>query len=238
MATEDEKTVIGTPLARANAPEDRTVMLPRPDLGRTRSGLRLDPAGRLGRRATHTQDPATVVLSALPAPPVFAVPSRDANPLLLAATPLLLLLGHLRGGRIDSRDGTLADRLSVEFSGMEHHARASGCDDQGVEDCLYVVAATIDDVMQNLPGAGRDAWRQGGMVARRFGHAAKPDDAFRRIELALVHPATKVWRLEVMLACLSLGLGGASRDPNDIRELARWRDVLARIQNEGLNLNP
>lgn len=228
MATEDDKTVIGTPLARAHASDDRTVMLPRPDIGRTRSGLRPDPAGRLGRRASYTQEPATVVLSALSAPPVVAVPSRDANGLLAAATPLFLLLGHLRSGRIDTRDATLADRLSVEFSAMEHHARASGLDEQGVEDCLYVVAATIDDVMRNLPGAGREAWTRTGIVARRFGYMASPDAAFRRIEQALVNPAAKVWRLEVMLACLSLGLGGASRDPDDIRELARWREVLAR----------
>lgn len=235
MATDEEKTVIGLPLARGQAWDDRTVQAGRADTGRPRSGPRPDPAGRLGRRAAQTQEPATVVLSALAAPlalPAPAARSRDANPLLAAATPMLLLLGHLRSGRLDPRDAGLQGRLAAELSDMEHAARDAGADPDDLEDCVYVLAATADDVMRNLPGSHAAGRTDAGLVARRFGvdgaAGSAAGGAFHRIELALVHPASKARRLEVMLACLSLGLGGAAQNPADARELGRWRAVVAR----------
>ena len=232
MASEEEKTVLGAPLAIAQADGERTVLMGRAEAGRPRSGQRLDPGGRLGRRAAPTQEPKTVVLSALSVPaPSRRAPrawSPDANPLLVAATPLLLLLGHLRSGGLDPRDGALPARLAAEFSILEQSAWDTGLDPAEVEDCLFVMAATVDDVMQNLPGPNRAGWKHAGLVARRFGGDAAEGGAFRRIELALVHPAAKARRLEVMLACLSLGLGGAGQDPEDARQLARWRDVVSR----------
>lgn len=232
MASDDDKTVLGTPLAVAQTDGERTVIPGHADTARPRAGQRLDPGGRLGRRAAPTQEPKTVVLSALVPPPhTRPAPvawSPDVNPLLVAATPLLLLLGHLRSGRIDPRDGGLPGRLAAEFTVMEQTARASGLDPAEIEDCVHVLAATVDDVMQNLPGTSREGWKLAGLVARRFGADAARDGAFRRIERALVHPAAKVRRLEVMLACLSLGLGGGGQGPDKAEDPARWRAVLCR----------
>lgn len=159
----------------------------------------------------------------------------STNPLIASAANLLILLGRLRTGLVEMQAGPLIDHVTREIDLFERNALAAGVSQQDASDAKYVLSATADDIVQNLPGADRGTWLEYSMVARFFGERSSGVGFFQKVDEAMRAPGQRFYLLELMLTCLSLGFEGQYRTlPNGSVELSRIRtaiyETLRRIQ--------
>ncbi|ARE41192.1 Flagellar motor rotation protein MotB [Rhodovulum sp. P5] len=157
-------------------------------------------------------------------------PAGPSNPLLAAAVSLLSLLGRLRTGRVELRSTRLEGHLALEIDRFEQVAAGAGLSADEVNEAKYILAACVDDILQNLPVPDPSRWRNGGMGMRYFGDPDAPLGAFRCLDAALRDPARRTRFIELMLACLSLGLEGPYRNlPGGQVQLAHIRHELREL---------
>ena len=159
----------------------------------------------------------------------------SSNPLVRAASGLMILLGRLRTGLVEMQPGPLIDHVTREIDAFERNALAAGISQQDVIDAKYALSATADDIVQNLPGADRGMWMEYSMVARFFGERSSGVVFFQKMDEAMRAPGQRFYLLELMLTCLSLGFEGQYRTmPNGGVELSRIRtaiyETLRRVQ--------
>src|SRR5271165_4528068 len=79
------------------------------------------------------------------------VVTAAASPLMRAAASLLLLLGRLRASLSRAGAGQLMDQVAQAIQQFEADARAGGAPPDQIETAKYALAATSDDIVQNLP---------------------------------------------------------------------------------------
>jgi type VI secretion system protein ImpK len=139
--------------------------------------------------------------------------TANRNPILQLAAPLLLLLSRLR----------LAPPAHASFAGlMEEVARAidsferevlrgGGVTPQQAQVAKYILCATADDIVQNLPVEDRHLWTQYSMLARFFGERTGGVRFFEELDRAKVDPLGNYALLELFHACLALGFQGVHR---------------------------
>jgi type VI secretion system protein ImpK len=75
----------------------------------------------------------------------------------------------------------------------------------------YILCATADDIVQNIPSEERHTWTQYSMLARFFGERVGGVRFFDELERAKADPSTNYGLLELMYACLSMGFAGVHR---------------------------
>lgn len=149
------------------------------------------------------------------------------NPLVAAAANLLILLGRLRTGMVDMQSAPLLEHVAHEIETFESNALEAGVPAEDVTDAKYALAATADDIVQNLPGADRGMWLEYSMGARFFGERNAGVGFFQRMDRAMKAPGQKFHLLDLFLVCLSLGFEGQYRAmPNGPNELARIRKAI------------
>ncbi|MFK7836786.1 MAG: type IVB secretion system protein IcmH/DotU [Sulfitobacter sp.] len=159
----------------------------------------------------------------------------SSNPLIRAASGLLILLGRLRTGLVEMQPAPLIDHVTREIDTFERNALTAGVPAMDATDAKYALCATADDIVQNLPGADRGTWMEYSMVARFFGERSSGVGFFQKMDEAMRAPGQRFHLLELMLTCLSLGFEGQYRAmPNGGVELGRIRaaiyETLRRVQ--------
>lgn len=165
-------------------------------------------------------------ISATPAPPRPApppgpvggpLPGRDqlltpnANPLLRAAGPLLLLLGRLRSQLSSAPLTQLLGQVTETIEAFEHEVRAAGASADQTRTAKYVLCAAADDIVQNIPGEDRHVWTQYSMLSKFFGERVGGVRFFEELDRAKADPSVNYDLLELMHACLALGFQGIHR---------------------------
>ncbi|WP_267359724.1 MULTISPECIES: type VI secretion system protein TssL, long form [unclassified Methylobacterium] len=180
------------------------------------------PTGR-ERPASETDDWATSDLSArqpaaAPAERARAlVMKRDvvvapnANPLLRAAAPLLLLLGRLRVQLSTASFSNLMEQVAASIEDLEKDTRGAGVDAEQVRAAKYIVCATADDIVQNIPTDERHVWTQYSMLSRFFGERVGGVRFFEQLDRAKLDPIGNYHLLELIHACLGIGFQGVHR---------------------------
>ncbi len=184
-------------------------------------------------------NPATEASAAPPAqsliadaPDISQIRVANKNPIVRAATPLLLLLGRLRLTMSNAQFAALMGDVATAIGRFEKELRASGVTDDQIQTAKYALCATADDIVQNLPGSGRHQWTQYSMLTQFFGQTTGGVEFFERLARAKQDPAVNYGVLEVMHACLSLGFHGKyraiqgggtllERERRDLHELLR-----------------
>ena len=135
----------------------------------------------------------------------------NADPLLRAAAPLLLVLGRLRASLLKARLASLQEEVAQAIRKFESDIRATGLSDDQVTMAKYVVCSTADDIVQNLPVEDRVAWPQYGMLATFVGESLGGVRFFDIVERAKQDPTVYFSQLELQHACLALGFQGRYR---------------------------
>jgi type VI secretion system protein ImpK len=133
------------------------------------------------------------------------------NPLMRAAASLLLALGRLRASLSRAGAGPLMDQVAQAIEAFERDARAGGAPADQVQVAKYALAATADDIVQNLPSDDRHVWTRYSMLVRFFGERTGGVKFFQELDRAKQNPAVNLGLLELMHACLSLGFEGVYR---------------------------
>lgn len=181
--------------------------------------------------------PAAPVLASVPlhpAPPVPIHPAPPAapaafdrvgaarNPLLAAASPLLLRIAELQSRTDLPPPELLEGELLVALKRFAETAAAAGCAAPALRAGRFALSATIDDAL-------------GGALRRRLSPLADPggggpDRFFDRLGALLTDPRHHRHALELFHACLSLGFMGRYRDRSGGgADLDRLRGDLFRV---------
>jgi type VI secretion system protein ImpK len=134
-----------------------------------------------------------------------------ANPLMRAAASLLLLLGRLRASLSRAGSGQLMDQVAQSIVQFETDARAAGVPPEQVNTAKYALAATADDIVQNLPTDDRHLWTKYSMLVRFFSERTGGVKFVQELDRAKQNPSVNLGLLEIMHACLSLGFEGVYR---------------------------
>ncbi len=147
------------------------------------------------------------------------------NPIVAAAAPLLMLLGHLRLVAVERQADKLAEHVAGLIEDFDRKIARTDTSEEDARIASYVLCETADDIIANLPGSSRDAWAQHAMLQRFF--QVKPTGAgfFQALNTVLATPEPHRNLIELMHACLSLGFEGQYRgQPREGLERVR-RDV-------------
>lgn len=134
-----------------------------------------------------------------------------ANLLISAATPLLILLGHLRTVTVEPDASVLAQHVCECIDEFEWKAAEAGVTEDDAHIAKYALCETADDIVANLPGIGPDIWAQHSMLSRFYGVDAPGNGFFEALNSVLADPAERGDLLELMHACMSLGFEGPYR---------------------------
>jgi type VI secretion system protein ImpK len=152
-------------------------------------------------------------LTPAPASPHVAVDLQLVadDPLMRAAASLLLTLGRLRTSLSRAGAAPLMDQVAQSIEGFERDALAGGAAPDQVQIAKYALAATADDIVQNLPADDRHVWTRYSMLVRFFNDREGGTKFFDYLNRAKQNAAVNVGLLELMHACLSLGFEGVHR---------------------------
>lgn len=155
-------------------------------------------------------------------------PRDDRNPLVAHAAPVLAMAAAIQSGR-------------WQVPVQEFHARATAAIrsfetaieplyPEGVRQrAKYAVCATIDDVMQNLPGTagGGAQWAQRNMVVTFFRENIGGDRFWEFVQEMLRDPARNRDLIELFHACLAAGFEGRTRTMPD--GFSKKREVMSNL---------
>jgi type VI secretion system protein ImpK len=157
------------------------------------------------------------------------------NPIMRSAGPLLLLLGRLRVALMRASFASLMEQVAEAIKFFEKDIRSAGIPEDQANIAKYLLCATADDIVQNIPTEDRHVWAQYSMLSRFFGERIGGVRFFEELEQKLKDPLVNYPLLELQHACLALGFQGLHRTtPNGQMQLQTIQrnlyEVLRRIR--------
>ncbi|MEL7166364.1 MAG: type IVB secretion system protein IcmH/DotU [Pseudomonadota bacterium] len=148
----------------------------------------------------------------------------SSNPIIAAASDLLVLLGRLRTGMVEMQAIPLRDHVVREIAGFVQKCQEAGVPQDDIDVSRYALAATADDIVQTIPGNDPQYWQQFSMAAELLGDRTAGIGFFAHLEQVIGLPNQRANALELMLVCLALGFEGKYRtEPNGPVMLSRLR---------------
>ncbi|MBE1283406.1 MAG: OmpA family protein [Rhodobacteraceae bacterium] len=150
-----------------------------------------------------------------------------SNPLIVQATGILTLLGRLRMGNVERHAAPLRDHLVQVLTAYPAEAMAAGASAPDAELAQYLLAASCDDILRNVPDADPAVRRSPMMTEQFFGDDRPGVGFFTRLHRATQDPKSHAHVIELGLACLALGFEGQYRSaPDGSIALANMRKEL------------
>jgi type VI secretion system protein ImpK len=118
---------------------------------------------------------------------------------------------------------------------FEKEIRSAGIPEQQANTAKYILCATADDIVQNIPTEDRHVWTQYSMLSRFFGERIGGVRFFEELEKALKDPLVNYPLLELQHTCLALGFQGVHRSapngPASLQQIQRnLYETLRRIR--------
>lgn len=200
----------GTPGGAPAASPDVTIMRPRP-----------------GRRSTTSpgQPPSS---PRSPAPPLPDPRSRGAqpavldanfasfltggiNPLVQAATPLLIIAGRLRDQIRNAQADNLYRQTVQEMRSFEERARRAAVPDEDVLAARYTLCTVIDEAVLNTPWGAESGWAARSLLVTFHRESFGGEKVFQIVDRVLNEPRRYMALLELLYICLCLGFEGRYR---------------------------
>src|SRR6267154_2669262 len=159
----------------------------------------------------------------------------NENPIMRAAGPLLLLLGRLRVALLRAPFASLMEQVADAVVFFEKEIRSAGIPEAQANTAKYILCATADDIVQNIPTEDRHVWTQYSMLSRFFGERIGGVRFFEELEKALKDPLVNYPLLELQHTCLALGFQGVHRSaqngPSSLQQIQRnLYETLRRIR--------
>jgi type VI secretion system protein ImpK len=133
------------------------------------------------------------------------------NPIMRAACPLLLLLGRLRVAMVRASFASLMEQVAAAIAFFDQTIRSAGVSGEQANTAKYLICATADDIVQNIPTDDRHVWTQYSMLSRFFGERTGGVRFFEELNRLKGEPSVNYNVLELQHACLALGFQGVHR---------------------------
>ena len=140
--------------------------------------------------------------------------AQHENPVMRAAGPLLHLLGRLRVAMLRASFASLMEQVAAAVNFFESEIRSAGVPVEQANVAKYLICATADDIVQNIPTEDRHVWTQYSMGSRFFGERIAGVRFFEELDRLKREPAVNYNVLELQHACLALGFQGVHRTPS------------------------
>lgn len=173
--------------------------------------------------------------------PPLGVPMRVRNPIMAAAARMLALAAAILAERQVTDPAGLMLRASAEAKAFEKTLTLLGLSTEDNARARYAVLATVDDIVQNLPGGMNSDWARQSLVVQSFGQSFGGDQFWTILDDMLARPAAYRDLLELYHACLAAGFQGRFRvSPDGPQQLgarmtaihAALSDIRARPEND------
>jgi type VI secretion system protein ImpK len=178
---------------------DATTMRPRPG------------AGKWGSNDATRARPGSPSSAARVEP--IAASVRDGlgvglNPLVQAASPLLLLAGQLRGALSAMDVAGLRQHALDEMRRFEERARSTGVPHEVVLTARYVLCATLDEAVLATPWGSQSEWAQHPLLVTLHREAWGGEKFFEVLDRISRDPARHIDLMELQYLCMAFGFAG------------------------------
>lgn len=161
--------------------------------------------------ATQAQAPQPAAQARAPDIRIDELVAPNENPILRSAGPLLLLLGRLRVALARASVASLMELVAEAIKFFEKDIRSGGISDAQANAAKYIICATADDIVQNIPTEDRHVWTQYSMLSRFFGERIGGVRFFDELTRLKQDPVINYNVLELQHTCLALGFQGIHR---------------------------
>jgi type VI secretion system protein ImpK len=168
-----------------------------------------DPDEWIVTHATETPQRTTQPCS--PEIRIDELVTANENPILRSAGPLLLMLGRLRVALAKASFADLMEQVAEAIKFFEQDIRAAGISEGQANSAKYLICATADDIVQNIPTEDRHVWTQYSMLSRFFGERVGGVRFFDELTRLKQDPLLNYNVLELQHTCLALGFQGVHR---------------------------
>lgn len=143
--------------------------------------------------------------------PPLATPMQPRNPIMRVAARLLTLAAAVQAERQVADPQGLLRTATAEAKAFEKSLNELGLNPDDNARARYAVLATLDDIVQNLPGGATSDWARQSLVVQSFGQAFGGDQFWTILDNMLARPAAYRDLLELYQACLAVGFLGRYR---------------------------
>jgi len=173
---------------------DRTQFMPRPG-GRAPEPARAEPAAPLS----------------VPAAPLPIGQSQGLNPLESAAGPLLALLTRLRNTIAHPAPASLRAQLLAYLRQFEERAEGAGMARNEVLLARYALCTALDEAVLSTPWGSAGDWGKQSLLITVHNEAWGGEKVFQLLDHCLQSPRERLYLLELLYLCISLGFEGRYR---------------------------
>lgn len=204
----------------------------------TPDGTRLRPRPGAGRRGwgeapVRPAAPASIESEPLPeaARELLGI---GLNPLVRAASPLLLLAGQLRGSVTPMDVEGLRHLALEEIRRFEEHARAAGLANEVIMAARYALCAGMDESVLSTPWGAQSDWSQHPLLVALHREAWGGEKFFEMLDRVSQDPVRYVDLMELLYLCLAFGFGGKYQvlDRGHERLASIQQDLYRKIRNQ------
>ncbi|MFC3550060.1 type IVB secretion system protein IcmH/DotU [Lysobacter cavernae] len=133
---------------------------------------------------------------------------RSVNPLVQAASPLLLLAVQLRHSAAMPDVARLREQVMAQVRRFEQRAREGGASVEAVTAARYVLCAMLDEAVLNSPWGEHSGWSQKTLLVAFHGESYGGAKFFLILERLCADVPRHVDLIELMYLCLALGFCG------------------------------
>jgi type VI secretion system protein ImpK len=154
------------------------------------------------------------------------------NPLAWLASRVLVRLSGMRSGALAVPAADFHAEATDAIGLYRDTLSEIGYDAETLDHALYAVAATVDDVMQNIPAGAGYHWAQRSMVVHFFGENIGGDRFWETVDELLRRPSGREELIELYHACIGAGFLGRYR----IERTSRDGGIQARMSALGAAL--
>ncbi len=176
-------------------------------------------ADRIARRAPEPPRSSAEPLAPPPpprcrtgrGPPIAALSEfsgRGSNPLVQAASPLLLLMGRLRTSLSHPDVGGLRRQALDQIREFEERARAAGVAPETALAARYVLCSAIDEAVLATPWGNQSEWSEQTLLITLHREAWGGEKFFDMLERICRDPSRHIDLMELQYLCLALGFAG------------------------------
>jgi len=148
------------------------------------------------------------------------------NPLVQAASPLLLRMGQMRNAPASLDVPSLRRAAMEEIRRFEERARGSGVRNEIVLAARYVLCAGLDEAVLSTPAGSQSEWAQHPLLVALHREAWGGEKFFEMLDRILVDPARHIDLIELQYLILALGFTGK------YQMLDRGHEQLADLQHK------
>ena len=133
---------------------------------------------------------------------------------MLEAGPILALAASIRCGRARAPLAQFHTQATAAIAAFDR-VIAPLFPEETRQRAKYAVCATLDDIVQNLPGRQHEVadWARSSMVVQAFHENIGGERFWQLVELMLAQPAQHGELIELYHACLAAGFEGRFRNP-------------------------